>query len=249
MKYHLLKILAAALFASISQSLVAGEREPAAAYKEYQRLLQAYVKPSGVDYAAWHANSSDVLALDEVLEEFSEVDLAELSTDAQKAFYINLYNAGMLQAVFENYPLKTVTTILPEFGIFKKKYIVLNGRKLSLDDIEKGILLKQYPDPRIHFAVNCASRSCPPLADTPYTSEKLEAQLDKQTRLFAETEHAVTIDKENKTLRFSQLLQWYASDFAPHSPAEYLNQYRKTPLPKGYKTDWITYDWSLNTVE
>lgn len=225
------------------------QAEEPKAYQEYARLLDTYVTPTGVKYKEWHKNKEDVKALDAVLKAFSKTDLEALNRSEQKAFYINLYNAGMLQAVLDHYPIKTVTTIVPDFGIFKKKYIKLNGKKLSLDGIEKGTLLKHYHDPRIHFVVNCASRSCPPLADYPYRGESLEEQLDKQTRIFAESTEAVQIDKKNKTLKFTQLLQWYAKDFKPHSPEAYFNQYRSEKLPRKYKTDWINYNWSLNTAQ
>ena len=219
------------------------------AYEDYARLLKTYVKNTGVKYKDWYNNKNDVEALRQVINDFSYVEVESLTGNEQKAFYINLYNAATLQAILDNYPLQSVTEILPEFGIFKKKWITLGEAQLSLDEIEKWILLKKFPDARIHFALNCASRSCPPLAATPFRAASLEEQLDKQAKTFAHSKHAVTIDNKNKTLKFSQLFQWYANDFGHKKPAIYLNQYRKTPLPEDYKTDWIRYNWSLNTAE
>ncbi|MDQ8209366.1 DUF547 domain-containing protein [Coraliomargarita sp. SDUM461003] len=213
----------------------------------YAVLLQKYVQPSGVDYPAWAENTSDVQALDLVLADWAQVDVAQLSPAQQKAFYINLYNAGMLQAVLERYPIKSVKSIgLIPFSIFKKDYIQQGERSLSLDDIEKGILLQKFPDPRIHFAVNCASVSCPPLRAEPYRGAQLEAQLEEQTRLFAASDQAARVDASKQRTAYSELFKWYASDFGVSQPALFLNRYRSQPLPTEYDVIWIDYDWSLN---
>lgn len=219
-------------------------------YSDYARLLDRYVTASGVRYDAWFKNKADLKALDDFLAELAQVDLTEYSEDETVAFYINLYNAAMLQAVFKNYPIKSVKDIGDApFSIFKKPFIKQNGRTLSLDGIEKGILLKDYFDPRIHFAVNCASESCPPLLAEPFTADKLEAQMEKQIRAFAHSTRAAQVNKRKKSIQFSELFNWYAKDFAVTNPAEYLNRYRSKALPLDYKTDWIKYDWSLNAAK
>ena len=156
----------------------------------------------------------------------------------------------MLQIVLKNYPLRSVKTIgvLP-FSVFKKDQITLGDSKVSLDDIEKGILLNRYFDPRIHFAVNCASESCAPLRIEPFTGHLLDEQLKEQTELFAESERAAQVDEENRSIAYSELFKWYADDFVGENPAEYLNQYRSEALPMNYSVEWITYDWSLNEIE
>ncbi len=216
-------------------------------YSGYARLLSTYVTPSGVDYAAWSGAADEVAELDAFLEQMSAVDVAVLSRPERKAFYINLYNASMLQVVLRNYPLRSVKQIgfLP-FSVFKRDFIVLGERKLSLDTIEKGILLEEYFDPRIHFAINCASESCPPLRAEPFTGEALDRQLDEQARGFAESARAARVDHARRSIAYSELFKWYADDFGVEQPAEFLNRYRAVPLPLNYATDWIDYDWSLN---
>lgn len=219
-------------------------------YTEYARLLEAYVADDGVRYAVWAQNQADVVALDQVLESFDVTQLDGLSKDAQKAFYINLYNAGMLQAVVDHYPLKSVKEIgfLP-FSIFKKEYISLGGTEVSLDHIEKGILLKQYFDPRIHFAVNCASESCPPLRAEPFVGKRLNAQLDEQTRLFAGSDRTARVNAKKGAIGYSELFKWYADDFDVKSPATFLNRYRTSKLSEDTEVVWIDYDWSLNATK
>ncbi len=219
-------------------------------YSKYEELLETYVKVDGVHYSAWAENDDDKATLEAFIEHMGQVAVDELSAVAQVAFYINLYNAAMLQIVLENYPLESVKTIgvLP-FSVFKKDLITLGDSKVSLDDIEKGILLNKYFDPRIHFALNCASESCPPLRAEPFTGVRLETQLQAQTELFAESERAARVDEAGRSIAYSELFKWYSDDFADKSPAEYLNQYRREALPTNYLVKWIPYDWSLNEIE
>ena len=219
-------------------------------YSDYERLLVTYTEETGVRYAAWAENEGDFLALQKFIEQLGQKDIDAFSKAEKTAFYINLYNAAMLQIVLENYPLESVKTIgiLP-FSVFKKDWIALGDTKVSLDEIEKGILLKQYFDPRIHFAVNCASESCPPLRSEPFTGDRLEAQLQKQTELFAQSKRAARVDEEAESIAYSTLFKWYTDDFGDTSPGEYLNQYRSESLPTNYDAEWIPYDWSLNEIK
>jgi hypothetical protein len=216
---------------------------------QYAELLSKYVQPEGVAYEAWFQNTQDVEALDSVLDAWANTDVAALSPDDRKAFYINLYNAGMLQAVFRHYPLESVKDVgLIPFSIFKRDFIHLGDQEMSLDDIEKGTLFKEFPDPRVHFAVNCASESCPPLLAEPYVGAKLDAQLDQQTRLFAESDRAARPSRKQRTA-YSELFKWYNDHFPGEHPADYLNQYRSEPLPTDEKFNWISYDWALNAAQ
>ena len=231
--------------ASLLLTLTAQAAEPD--YTAYAQLLNSYVTEDGVDYAAWAEQAADVAALNNFVTQLGQSDLTTLSRSEQKALYINLYNAAMLQAVLEHYPIESVTQIgLIPFRVFKQDFIPLGAEKVSLDNVEKGILLKEFFDPRIHFAVNCASESCPSLRSEPFTGPNLEAQLDEQTRLFANSDRAARVDSKGKTIAFSELFKWYDQDFDGQNPAEYLNRYLAIKLPLNYETDWIDYDWSLN---
>lgn len=233
---------------ALSLSLFISSATAKVDYALYGELLDRYVDEHGIAYQEWSRNEVDLRHLDSILAAWAQVDVAALSKAEQKAFYINLYNAAMLQVVFKHYPLKSVKHIgLIPFSIFKKDFIHQSGRKLSLDDVEKGILLKAFADPRIHFAVNCASESCPPLRAEPFLGSKLEAQLEEQTRLFAESDRAFRKNEAGR-YAFSELFKWYDDDFPGEHPALYLNQYRSEPLSVSQTFDWISYDWSLNAV-
>lgn len=216
-------------------------------HSAYAGLLSKYAKPSGVDYASWHRQAGDRQALADVLAGYGGINTKSLTANERKALLINLYNAAMIEAALDAYPIKSVTSIgLVPFSIFKKRWIALDGKTVSLDDIEKGILLKEYPDARVHFAVNCASVSCPPLRTEPFVGSRLDAQLNEQTRRFAVSPFAAEVDEAGRRIAFSKLFKWYKDDFDVANPAAYLNRYRDKPLPTDYKVDWQAYDWSLN---
>ena len=219
-------------------------------YTDYARLLERYVAEDGVRYEAWSDDPDDLTALEDLLAALASVEVAALPPASQKAFYINLYNAAMLQAVFGHWPVASVKEIGPKpFSIFTKRFIAQGERRLSLDDVEKEILLKDYFDPRIHFAVNCASESCPPLRAEPFVAERLEAQLKAQTRLFARSQRAARVDRTKKRVAYSSLFNWYAGDFRGDNPADYLNHYRADRIPTDFGIGWIPYDWSLNAAK
>lgn len=236
------------LFFCASLAAVSGATIPN--YSVYAELLEAYVTPAGVRYDDWFANKAHLGQLNDFLSSMADVEVEALDREAQKAFYINLYNAAMLQAVFRVYPIETVRTIGPsEFSVFSEPFIQQKEVVLSLDAIEKDILLIQYFDPRIHFAVNCASESCPPLRAEPYTGAELQAQLEEQTRAFAQSDRAVRVDVARRVNIYSSLFDWYAKDFGVANPGVFLNKYREDLLDLGYVIEWIPYDWTLNQVE
>ena len=223
---------------------------PPPEYSDYKQLLNTYVAGEKVNYKAWADNKEDVAALKAFVKKLGQTDINSLSRTDQKALYINLYNAAILQIVLDEYPIDSVKTIgLLPFSIFKKDLVKLEDRTVSLDDIEKNILLKSYFDPRIHFAVNCASESCPPLRAEPFTGDRLEEQLDEQTNRFARSNRAARVNDDKKSIAYSELFNWYASDFGDQNPAKYLNQYRSETLPLNYTVEWIPYDWALNDLQ
>ena len=242
----LLKTFLISIFALQSVFAEIPVSKETALYTEYAILLESYATSTGVDYEAWYKSEKDLSEIDEILATWAALGLSKLSTSQQKAFYINLYNLGMIRAVFDHYPIDSVTEILPNFGIFTKKFIRQGDRTLSLDDIEKVILLKEYPDARIHFAVNCASRSCPPLRQEPFVSTSLDAQMDEQTKVYLNDPWGVQI--EDGTAHISALFDWYRSDFPEGNLINYINAYRSgTKLPTDLDIQFLEYDWALNT--
>jgi hypothetical protein len=217
--------------------------------KDYGRLLKIYASPAGVDYAAWHRNPEDVRTLMNIADQIAKNGPRSNQTADALAYYINAYNVWMLRLVLEKYPIKSVRDIAPLFGVFTGKRIEVNGQKMSLNHLEKQIIIKQFAEPRIHFALNCASRSCPPLSSEPFTSAQLESQLDKVTRAFAQTDFAARVSSDQKQVALSKIFEWYADDFKEAGgPVAFLNGYRQPPIPTNARVSFQEYDWALNAA-
>ena len=214
----------------------------------YEVLLKKYAAADGVHYEKWAASKTDKQALDNILKDWSKIDATKLTKDEKAAFRINLYNAAMLDVVLDNYPLKSVTKLgKKEFAIFDDKIIATPDGKISLNTLEKKQLIKDFPDARIHFAVNCASISCPPLRNEPFDAKKLEKQLNEQAKTFADSDKAVQIS--GSTVKYSELFNWYSADFGTKEPAVYLNKFRTEKVSTKSKVNWIKYDWNLNAAK
>jgi hypothetical protein len=149
----------------------------------YVELLEKYVQNGSVDYRGF---KDEEVKLDQYLKFLEVTDTKKLSRDEQFAFYINAYNAWTIKLILTGYP--GIKSIKDLGGIFKcpwKKQIVrINGDIITLDHIEHDILRPGFKDPRVHFAINCASKGCPPLRPEPYRANILEQQLDEMTRAF-----------------------------------------------------------------
>ena len=185
------------------------------------------------------------------LDILNRTDLDSLSRNAKFAFYINLYNASTIKLILTRYPgINSIKEVGSFFtGPWSKKFIPLDGRKISLDHVEHDILRPMFKDPRIHFAINCASRGCPALLKVPYEGTILETQLDEQATAFI-NDHRKNFVKEN-TLFVSKIFDWFKKDFNDN-PLAFIRRYAQGDLKK--KLDaapdinfaFLPYDWSLN---
>lgn len=213
-------------------------------------MLESYVSDSGkVDY--------QLLLVDQQVLQKSLTDLAaqkpsvHWSDNQKKAYWINLYNLFTLKLITDNYPLKSIKDLNPTLSIplvytvWSKNTFKLGKQKISLDNIEHDILREEFSDPRIHFAVNCASVSCPKLLNQAYTPEQLESQLEQQTTFFINNPSKNRITTDNIWL--SPLFKWYSSDFEKDgSVKNFIAQYSIEPLNKDLNTEYLEYNWNLN---
>jgi hypothetical protein len=198
-----------------------------------------------VDYLSIKDNPSD---LNKLIETISTFDLSQLQQGNQeKAFLINVYNILVIKAVLNHYPLKSVTDI---GGFFDKNIISIKGEDLSLNNIEKEILFKTYPDPRLHFVLVCAAIGCPQIINQAYLPNVLENSLDQRTQTTLNNTDYIRLDKNSKIVYVSELFKWYETDFKENdlSIIQYINQYRKAKIPEDYSVSFITYDWNLNDI-
>lgn len=227
----------------------------------WDRLLATYLRPGSdgltrVDYRSWKAHGRP--GLEGYLGSLRQVDIAGLERAEQAAFWINLYNAETVLLVLDAYPLQSIKDIdlggslLSAFtgGPWTKKVVRVGGVDLSLDDIEHEILRPLFKDPRLHYAVNCASIGCPNLAGKAYRGASLEAQLDAGARAYVNSGRGLSI--AGGRLVASRIYQWFAEDFGGSEPAviAHLRRYAQGDTAKaltdGARIAGYAYDWNLN---
>ncbi len=246
-------LLPAALALLITAVVVDGQllasAGPSVSHSLFGELLNKYVSEGKVDYAGFQ---SEEAKLDQYLDLLQGVDPKTLSGKEQFAFYANAYNAWTIKLILTKYP--DITSI-KELGIFntgpwKKKVVRLRGETVSLDHIEHDILRPRFKDPRVHFAINCAAKSCPPLGSEPFLAEKLDQQLDDVTRSFINNPQSYRL--EGRNLHVSRIFKWFSEDFNEDALSffiKYANGELKKklePQPKKINIKYLAYDWSLN---
>ncbi len=219
----------------------------------WTELLQKHVSEEGeVNYPGFIKDSTK---LDEYLDLLSShaPDRKKWSDDEQLAYWINVYNAFTVKIVADHYPVETIKEIGGRVNIpfvstvWDIKFIDIGGKKIHLNRVEHGIIRKEFKEPRIHFAVNCASYSCPVLLNEAYTAEKLEEQLQQQTVHFINNPRFNIIENPNKA-KISRLFQWYSGDFKVDGKdiIDYINRYSDIQLASDAEISYMDYDWSLN---
>ncbi|ROH89220.1 DUF547 domain-containing protein [Stagnimonas aquatica] len=238
-------------------------------YSAYAGLLQRHVewtqqgRASAVDYAGLQTERGRLQA---VLVEFSAVSRVEFeawSARQQQAFLINAYNAYTLELVLGRYPaLKSIKDLGGLFSSpWKQKFFRLLGEERTLDWIEHEVLRPRYRDPRIHFAINCASVGCPALRPEPYRAELLDVQLDDGQRRFLGDRRRNRFDAASGVLRLSPIFKWFGEDFEAGAGgslrawlAARANQLAEDESARArlrageFRIDFGDYDWSLNAL-
>ncbi|MBT8333474.1 MAG: DUF547 domain-containing protein [Desulfobacterales bacterium] len=244
-------------------------------YTSYATLLRTNVSERGlVDYQALSKNQQE-------LDRFY-AQIAQQSPDShphlfptqhdQLAYWINAYNATVIKGVLEYYPISSVEAVKPpallfffpsKSGFFFFNRFIYGGRETSLYYLENKVIRERFEDPRFHFALNCASSSCPKLPRTPFLPETLAKQLDQETRRFINNEQNVRFDATNQTLYLSAIFKWYEEDFShwlhAHHPelsptlTSYVLLYFDPETAASIKREqaelkieFIDYDWALN---
>ena len=211
-------------------------------HNQWNTLVQQYVDADGnVDYSGL---KKEVSRLDAYLEDLSTNPPATSWSKNQKlAYYINLYNAGTVKLIVDHYPVESIKDIPNRWD---KEWIKVGSDVLSLNDIEHKILRKMN-EARIHFAINCASYSCPKLLNSAFTAEDMEAQLHQAALDFINDPKRNRF--EGNTAYLSKIFKWYKGDFSENgSLREYINPYVNRSLPEDVKIDYLDYDWSLNNA-
>ncbi len=243
--------------------------------ESYRRVLEYVDKRGLVRYGDLKTHR---LMLDRFV---SELDLLDVTTYAswpsssQLSFWINAYNGLTLLAIVNHYPIQPSFLASLQFpdnsirqipGVWDELQFRVMNRSLTLNGIEHGIIRKEFDEPRIHMALVCAAMGCPPLRTEPYTGDRLDSQLDDQTRRFLSNPSKFGIDRKHDVVSLSPIFDWYGSDFVrQYEPASgfddqgtvrsavlnfiggYVNPESRNYLEHGtYRVRYLNYDWSLN---
>ena len=212
-------------------------------YTSLSLFLGENVNSNGkVNYARIKSNIGD---LNFLIKDFEEnYPTSSWSKNEELAYWINVYNLYTLKLVASNYPITSITKITAK--PWDKKFIKLGGALLSLNDVEHKKIRARYNEPRIHFALNCASQSCPKLLNTAFTSNSLNYQLTRQTKNFLKDISKNNFSNSNEIV-ISSLFDWYKNDFVKKegSVVEFINKYSVEKLVKP-TIKYMDYSWELN---
>lgn len=223
-------------------------------HSAYDKLLKKYVNDKGlVDYKGLKNNKADEKEFNDYLDLLSKNPPTDKwSKNEQMAYWINAYNAYTIRLILNHYPVKSIKDIGSKIKIpfvttpWAAKFFTIGGDKMSLDNIEHGTLRKKYDDPRIHFALVCASISCPRLRNEAYMAAKLDSQLDDQGRDFLNNPAKNKITKDEAML--SNYFNWYKGDWNNNgqSVVKWVNKYSTTKISDNTKISYLDYNWNLN---
>ena len=213
-------------------------------------LVKRHVRENGeVDYKGF-LNSKESLQV--YLDILSHNPPSNNWTKNEKlAYWINAYNAFTIKLIIDHYPLKSIKDIAGNLVMINSpwdlKFFRIGGVDFDLNTIEHEILRKQFDEPRIHFAINCASISCPNLRNEAFISENLETQLEEQAALFI-NDASKNVVHDNR-LELSSIFDWFKSDFTNHSSlVEFISTYSLEPIQKNATISYLEYNWNLNEI-
>jgi hypothetical protein len=214
----------------------------------WQAILDRYLTPTGrFRYGALHDHAGDRAALDAFVARVGEAELEAMSRDARFAFYVNAYNALTVRSVLDRWP---VSSVMEEDGFFDGRRHRVAGRRLTLNELENDVLRPRFGDPRVHFAINCASVGCPPLSRQAFTAANVRLQLARLTRAFVR--RSTRLERGSGTVRVSRIFEWFAGDFDAQGG---VRAFVASQLPEadaafvrdaGTRVAFSPYDWSLN---
>lgn len=205
----------------------------------FDLMLQNYVSNEGsVNYKKWKADIPRLKQYVNYLGEFEEIN--SLNKKEKLAYWINLYNSSTILMILENYPIESITK-LENGKPWDKKWIRTAYGVISLNDIENKIIRPEFADPRIHFALNCAAKSCPPLWNHVFIGKSLDVKLKERTQVYLQSK-AIQLSEEE--LKLSKIFEWYSTDFG--ELRQFISTNSNIKVNKEVKISYLEYDWSLN---
>ena len=205
----------------------------------FNSLLSKYVSASGdVNYSGFRGAQSQLKAyMDDLVTNSPE---SSWGRNEKLAYWMNLYNATTINLILDNWPVSSITD-LDGGKPWDVKRVTVDGKNYTLNDIEHKIIRPTFKDPRIHFAVNCAAKSCPPIAPKAFTASNVNSELDRLTKSFINSS-ANSISANSMSI--SKIFEWYAEDFGDIK--SYINKYSNTKVSPGADVSYVDYNWALN---
>ncbi|HLV38674.1 DUF547 domain-containing protein [Xanthomarina sp.] len=209
-------------------------------YSPWNNFLEKHVNDFGeVNYQTIKANQKELQASLEIFSKIHPDD--SWSKDETLAYWINAYNAFAIKLIVDNYPIKSIKDLKNPWD---QKFIPIGKQPMSLNEIEHDILRKMN-EPRIHFAIVCASKSCPKLLNEAYLPSKLDLQLTVATEEFLSDESRNNITQDQ--IKISKIFKWFTTDFTQNgSLIDFLNQYTAVEISPKAKRSYTNYSWDLN---
>lgn len=206
---------------------------------DYDKLLKSHVTNGRIDYQVIKENAQ----LGSLVTQLATLKPSNGESASAKAFYINAYNLLVIYAAATNYPVGSVQEV---GGFFERNKYPVAGKKYTLNAFEKDFIFKKFPDPRLHFVLVCGALGCPPITDFAYQGDRLEDQLNVQTKAAINDPNFIRVVGEKVSI--SKIFKWYNTDFGGGKKdiIKYLNQYHHTAIPSNANIDYYEYDWSLN---
>ncbi|MDE2142674.1 MAG: DUF547 domain-containing protein [Elusimicrobia bacterium] len=237
------------VFIALTAILAAAPVEAVGVAPGLEVVLKERVHEGRVDYAGL---KKDRGGLDAWLASAAAVPEKEFDAwprEERLAFLINVYNATTLRLIVDHYPVSSIRKIGPFWdpeAPWHLPVVQLFGRTMTLNDLEQGIIRPKYKEPRVHFALVCAAKGCPPLRSEPYVGARLDAQLDDQARTFLGQKAKNDASPDGQTAYLSPIFKWYMADFGGSKAAVLTFVKKWLPVQAGWDVSWTDYDWSLN---
>lgn len=212
-------------------------------------VLNSRVRDGRVNYAALKRDPARLDAWLALAAGVSESEFKGRPRNERLAFLINLYNAATLRLILDHYPVSSIRKIGPVWDpnkAWKLPVAKVFGRTVTLNQVEHEMIRPVFEEPRVHFALVCAAKGCPPLRSEAYAGARLDAQLEDQARAFLSQKSKNAADPAARTARLSPIFKWYMEDFGGSKPSVLAFVRRWLPVEPGWSVEWADYDWSLN---